>query len=425
MSIAWTGECVPSIRVNSRNRSSMISSRIMGTYISNARPGLIASRVLNMFSIKANKPHAARKRMIANVYSKSFMQSSEEAREMTRLILFDRMLPAINVHAASGSSLEVFEFNYAVTMEFINSYLFGVSSEIDFIQDVEMRKRFLDWYYKRSEHEFWNQELPGLARILRNIGIHLVPKSVHAANDKFEGWMLQLCRDAGESPETTSDTAKARTQPVVYNQLADALKGSTAKTEASIYSSSEELLIASELLDHVIAGMDTSGYTLAFLFWELSRQPDLQTLLREELLTLSPPLTPDNKSTLPSARSVDTLPLLHAVVMETLRRHAAISGPQPRLTPSTPTSLAGSPPLPAGVRVSAQAYSLHRNETVFPEAETWCPRRWLDADQGKKDEMMRWFWAFGSGSRMCVGSHFAMHGRLSRICAVQVLTNGH
>ena len=378
-----------------------------------------------MFSIKANKPHAIRKRMMANVYSKSFMQSSREVHEMIRLILFDRMLPVINGYAAGGFPLEVYGFNYGVTLDFICSYLFGISNDIDFIRDVEMRKQFLDRYFNRSEHGFWNQELPGVTRMLRKIGINLVPKWVHAANEKFEAWMLQLCRDAQSSQEMTSEhTAKTpRTQPIVYSQLADALKRSATKTEASTarqISSTEELLIASELLDHVIAGMDTSGYTLAFLFWELSRQPNLQDLLRKELLTLSPPLTLENKSVpvLPSTRSVDGLPLLHAVVMETLRRHAAISGPQPRLTPSTPTSLAGSPPLPGGIRVSAQAYSLHRNEAVFPDAETWLPRRWLDADQVKKDEMMRWFWAFGSGSRMCVGSNFAMQGRFSRSLVV-------
>lgn len=74
-------------------------------------------------------------------------------------------------------------------------------------------------------------------------------------------------------------------------------------------------------------------------------------------------------------------------------------------------------PLPPGVRVSAQAYSLHRNEDVFPDAERWDPERWLiDArkdpkqEQDRLKEMMRWFWAFGSGGRMCFGNHFALLG---------------
>lgn len=368
-----------------------------------------------MFSTKESKPHAARKRMVSNVYSKSFIQSSNEAHEITRLILFDRLLPTLDVCAAKDSPLEVHEFNYAVTMDFISSYLFGLSNDSNFIRDAKMRKRFLSWYFKRNEHSFWKQELPDVIFYLRAIGIHVVPQWVHAANRGIEAWVLQLCRGAEQSIlAATEYTEKAHgTRPVVYSQLLASLKRSIDTTNTPKQNEmcvKPETLAASELLDHVAAGMDTSGITLTYIFWEMSRQPDLQASLRSELLTLSPTLALENKSALPSARSVDALPLLHAVIMETLRRHAAIPGSQPRATPSTPTSLAGSPPLPAGVRVSAQAYSLHRNEKVFPDPEAWRPQRWLDADRSQKDEMMRWFWAFGSGGRMCVGSNFAMQG---------------
>ncbi|KAL9036907.1 MAG: hypothetical protein Q9214_005932 [Letrouitia sp. 1 TL-2023] len=94
--------------------------------------------------------------------------------------------------------------------------------------------------------------------------------------------------------------------------------------------------------------------------------------------------------------------------METLRLHSPIPGPQPRITPSNFTSLVNSPPLPPGIRVSSQAYTLHRNSRVFPSPLTWNPSRWLDASEAHKTEMGRWFWAFGSGGRMCVGSNFAM-----------------
>lgn len=73
--------------------------------------------------------------------------------------------------------------------------------------------------------------------------------------------------------------------------------------------------------------------------------------------------------------------------------------------------------LPPGVRVSAQAYSLHRNPDVFPDPERWYPDRWLvdeNADIHEEEErlkeMHRWFWAFGSGGRMCFGNHFALLG---------------
>ena len=46
---------------------------------------------------------------------------------------------------------------------------------------------------------------------------------------------------------------------------------------------------------------------------------------------------------------------------------------------------------------------------MFPEPEKWLPERW-DAEGEKREEMKRWFWAFSSGGRMCLGNHFALQG---------------
>ena len=108
---------------------------------------------------------------------------------------------------------------------------------------------------------------------------------------------------------------------------------------------------------------------------------------------------------LPDPKDVDALPMLHAIVMETLRLHAAIPGGQPRVTPANTTL---GPPgaevhgIPSGVRVVSYAHSLHRNPQVFPEPEIWRPERWLDAEGhiSIDGEKARWFWAFGSGGRM-------------------------
>ncbi|KAL8977123.1 MAG: hypothetical protein Q9205_007007, partial [Flavoplaca limonia] len=367
-----------------------------------------------MFSTKESKPHAARKRLISHVYSKSYIQSSPDVDELTRTILHHRLLPALEPVAAQGLSLEVMELNYGVTMDFISSYLFGLSDDCSFIRDVEMRKRFLSWHFRRWEHSFWYQEIPRLTGLLRRFGVHLVPKWIDAANEGIQAHVLRMCRLAEQSIKAASEHGEKShgTRPVVYGQLSEALRRSPVKPEAQVDivgPRNQELPVASEMLDHTIAGMDTTGITLTYLLWEMSRNPELQDSLCKELCTLAPSLAIGNDSELPSARSVDALPLLHSVIVETLRLHGPLTGSQPRLTPSSKlTSLVGSPPLPGGVRVSAQAYSLHRNETVFPDAESWNPQRWLDGNSEKKDEMMRWFWAFGSGGRMCIGSKFAM-----------------
>jgi cytochrome P450 len=117
---------------------------------------------------------------------------------------------------------------------------------------------------------------------------------------------------------------------------------------------------------------------------------------------------PSIPASMPSPQDIDSLPILHAVVMETLRLHPAIPGGQPRSTPSPSCTLAGYANIPGGMRVNAQAYSLHRNEAAFPRPEEWLPERWLGEVEGEYEKKERWFWAFGSGGRMCIGSNFAM-----------------
>lgn len=370
-----------------------------------------------LFSMTENKPHSIQKRMISNVYSKSHLQSSPEMHKLSQVMIFERLLPIVEAAAVKKIPTDVLELNLAAAGDFINAYLFGLSSSTNWLQDIETRKFWLNKHQIRQPHRFWPQELPGVSTFLNRFGIHIVPKWVDTANQEIEAYNLQMCEAAEKSttegPTPQSDDEKSFTPPVVWKQLSDSLVTTSSKLPSSTTSPHPHTLrIATELLDHSAAGFDTSGITLTYLFHELSLRPTLQTSLRTELLSLSPHLIyPSHSHSLPSPRALDALPLLHAILMETLRLHSVIPGPQPRITPSTPTSLAGSSPLPGGIRVSAQAYSLHRNEEVFPSSEEWRPERWLDAGKEKTAEMMKWFWAFGSGGRMCIGSNFAMQGK--------------
>lgn len=362
-----------------------------------------------MFSMIDSKPHSVRKRMIANIYSKSFIQSSPDMRELSHEILFSRLLPIIESSAVETTSLDVFDLNLASSMDFMNAWIFGLGNGSDFLRDVKTRQHFLNLYTSRKPYVFWPAELPWLLSFLGRFKHMLTPRWIDAANDALENWCFQMCNAAKSSSVSDSVTRKTpSTTPVVYNQLSQSLLSSSASALE------HQTAIASEVLDQGGAGHETSGIALTYYMHEMSQRPALQSALRTECLTLSPPLHYPSSSTPshPSPRALDALPLLHATMMETLRLHAPIPGPQPRVTPSTPTSLANSPPLPGGVRVSANAHSLHRNPEVFPNPQEWRPERWLEGSKSNRDEMMRWFWAFGSGGRMCIGSNFAMQRTL-------------
>ncbi|MCJ1375041.1 hypothetical protein MMC20_006275 [Loxospora ochrophaea] len=347
-----------------------------------------------MFSTSYSKPHSIRKRMVSNIYSKSYLQNSSFLHIISQTLLFDRFLPLLESLAAAETPTDVLELNFAVTMDFIMAYLFGLPLGSNFIQDVGFRRHWLALYQNRMDR-FPRQELPTLTSTLQAVGIRLVPKQTDEQTREIEALNLTTCTEAAKNPST---------DPTVFSHLCSALNIST-KNPADL------LPVASETLDHLAAGHETSGITLTYLMHELSLHPALQDSLRAELLALSPPLKVNEGKPLPelpSPRSIDSLPLLHAILMETLRIHTAIPGGQPRITPAGVTTLGSFSNIPPDVRVSASGYTLHRNATVFPDPEAWKPERWLNASKEQKDEMLRWFWAFGSGGRMCVGSHFAI-----------------
>ncbi|EEU33821.1 uncharacterized protein NECHADRAFT_56014 [Fusarium vanettenii 77-13-4] len=186
----------------------------------------------------------------------------------------------------------------------------------------------------------------------------------------------------------------------------DYVWSSMSKTDYSEFSLMARLLhdkkmpvdaIASECYDHITAGIDTTGDTLCFLLWELSRpsQQERVKRLREELVV--------GKS---SGQPLDTLPYLNAMLQEALRLWAPGMQSLPRNVPAGGREIDGHF-VPAGTVVSCQSYTTHRyDDDVFQDADAFVPERWLNPDGDS--ERGRLFFAFGSGARTCIGRHLAM-----------------
>lgn len=376
--------------------------------------------VINMFSQPRHKPHSERKRLVSNIYSKSYVQGSEQLAANSLTLLSQRFLPFLQGVAKKRVTIDVHDMNNGFTFDFMSAYQFGINASTKFSIDPETRKHFLHIYHGRRDFEFHKQEVPNFTKVCRFLRLPWVPDFVDEYNKEIEEWCLGLCDAAGHQMDSPY---AGGSEPVVYKQLTLALKkqneANAKKPDPGtpiLDTSALRLHVASDMLDQLGAGHETSAICLTYLYWELSKRPNLQQQLRQELLSLDPPIiwpTPLGQTfKLPIPKAVDSLPLLHAVLMETLRLHAPIPGNEPRITPQTPTTLGGYTNIPPNVRVSAQAYSLHRNPEVFPEPEEWKFERWLKpADSEELKEMLRWFWAFGSGGRMCIGSNLAMQGK--------------
>ncbi len=88
-------------------------------------------------------------------------------------------------------------------------------------------------------------------------------------------------------------------------------------------------------------------------------------------------LQPPQLQQLPPFAQLNALPVLHAVLWETLRCHPPVLGSLARVVPRGGANVAGSTWLPDGTNVSVQVYTLQRNAGAFPQPHVWRPARWL------------------------------------------------
>ncbi|KUJ15875.1 cytochrome P450 [Mollisia scopiformis] len=299
----------------------------------------------SMFAMGHNKPHSERKCMLTHVCSKSYIQNSPELNEIIHHVLSERLLPKMRTWAKNGVPINVHEENKACIMDLTTAYFFGLGNGTNFVQDPAQTALLKNFELGMSGL-FWIAEVPGITKLAGIFGIKLIADGVFQSYQLMEDLCTNMCKSA-KSNLSNESTNKAH--PTVYAQLRSKLE------EAKIPSELLDVTIVAEMLDHIQAGHEGTGITLTFLMCELSRNPTLMVQLREELATLG---------TSPSAQSIDNLPLLDALLMETMRLYPGSFGP-------------------------ASVYSLHRNPKVFPDPEEWRPERWIEASGEKKKEMMK------------------------------------
>ncbi|ORY05166.1 cytochrome P450 [Clohesyomyces aquaticus] len=330
-----------------------------------------ARNMVSMIGGMSDRLHRARKADVGNVYSKTQMLASEQMVVNADRIIRGKMLSAIGdaVRDKNGV-LEVYGFNGAVSADIASGFMWGEEGSTNFIQDLSSGADYF------RNHTTWLKFKPG----------------AREAQTWLESFGLKRCAAAEEQVQRDEEMGNSgqKAYPVVYGQLRKrGLRGNT---------------LAAETFDHYLAGAEGPRTNLTYAQWELSRHSEMQARLRGELSALS------FQDGLPELKVLDALPLLEAIVTETLRVYTPTPGPMFRLTPPEGTTIDGKF-IPGNIQISASPAILHHNPAVFPDSEKWDPDRWViksEKDQTKVDEMRRWFFAFSGGSRTCIGKEFAL-----------------
>ena len=353
--------------------------------------------VQNLVCTLDHRTHSAMRKTIAGMYAKSHLQHSSDLEELSKRIVIDGLLPSMSRDGCGIRGMDVMKLFECVGVDFVTGYVFGATVGTDFLRDHLSRDRYFgEWSRLR--------DTPGLTEkpVTENLYLDMCKLAVTTRKDR------------GVDQERHSSVAAK-----MYEGLS---------SKALQFGFSEDGILmrcASEMVDHVIATQETNTITWTYILYRLSQRPVLQEQLRSELRTVSPVIQRHGDSrVLPIPASIDSLPLLNAIVIETLRLHAPNPARMRRVVPSTGLDLHGCFIPPATI-ISTNGYCLHRNNDAFPQPLDWMPERWLSADKTNASGtpiMRKWFWAFGSGTRSCVGQHFALQSKSSKVSSCGYMT---
>ena len=350
-----------------------------------------------MVALKDEEPHRRRKRMLAKPYGKTCMVGNL-AWHAERSVLLHDLVSGLNSLAKAQPDLELYDVFFAWSLASISTYIFGRSGALNLLNNIPEARRIREEYFSQRIYQFVGAVLPIPTKFFDWMGYFPeIP------------WIRQMQVRAEETRDySTDEKARANERTTVY----DFTKQSFETAGAKSMSAKEMAVLSSEMQDHIIAGIDTSSAALAACAWLLSleRNNRWQIQLRKEIRFA-------RDST--QHADLEQLPLLQAIIKETLRLYPPVAGAQPRVTDQT--VLLGPPghevTAPPGVKVSSQAYTLHRSR-IFDDPEAFNPARWLDSTEEQKKEMNRWFWAFGSGSRRCLGEHLGLSNLYVAVAAI-------
>ncbi|ESK84281.1 cytochrome p450 monooxygenase [Moniliophthora roreri MCA 2997] len=191
----------------------------------------------------------------------------------------------------------------------------------------------------------------------------------------------EICRQADQSDPADRDDV-----PTVYQLLME-------KQEKGVNWSHDE--ISAEMAGQILAATETTSSALAFIFYELAKNPGLAESVNKELQTV------DGYSAL------DNLKLLNACISEGLRFRPPVALTGSRVIPKGGMDILGYY-IPEGTVVTTQSLSLSRQRPdLFPNYDVFDPTRWLDEE--KLAERRRCTAPFGVGSRRCPGGNMAIY----------------
>ncbi|KAL4862463.1 hypothetical protein BDV12DRAFT_203048 [Aspergillus spectabilis] len=332
-------------------------------------------RELGVFAMRDPREHAARRKLLARAFSKSELRGTWEGvvREKVRIAV-GKMKNEIE----DGSKCDVMKWWTFLATDVAAQLMFGE----DFgMVALGQKNEYIHILESTMKGSGINAELPLVGLIARHLPIAHIRSMFRASS-----YLTNYGRRA---------VTNARGNSASSRNIFSGMIHASEKTDSSL----TEENVVTEAGNLIVAGSDTTAVTLTYLIWAVLSRPKLQKELQNEVQGLAEGY---------GEADLEALPLLNAVIKETLRLYGAAPGSLPRSVPEGGATLAGYY-IPGGTTVSTQSYTIHRDPEIYPNPEDFDISRWLNDDE-KNDlaaAMNMAFSPFGTGARTCLGIHLA------------------
>ncbi|KAL2822495.1 cytochrome P450 [Aspergillus granulosus] len=344
--------------------SPFLKSEWYSKFTMGSRPGV--------FDMRDPKMHAGRRKLFARAFSKSELRREWEGvvREKVRLAV-GKMRGEIQ----GGGKSDVLKWWTFLATDVSGHLMFGESFDM---LSVGMKNEYIHVLESTMKGSGINAELPLVGFIGRHLPIPSI-KAMFRASDYLTEY--------GRRAVTNSRAASDSTRNIFSGMIHESEKGSDTLTDLDVITEAGNL---------IVAGSDTTAVTLTYLVWAVLSSPRLQREIEDEVQAL--PGDYDDAA-------LEQLPLLNAAIKETLRLYGAAPGSLPRSVPEGGATFLGHY-IPAGMTVSTQSYTIHRDENIFSNPEAFDASRWLPGKEGEGVNQAA-FSPFGAGARTCLGIHLA------------------
>ncbi|KAJ5460255.1 cytochrome P450 [Penicillium daleae] len=342
-------------------------------------------RLSNLFSSQDEKWHSTFTRPVKTLYSMSRVQDVEENMDITVNLFLDKLRERF---VSTGKSCEM--------TDWISFFAWDAMSQATFSQDLGILEAGRDYkgFLGRSNQtlDYFASicQIPLLDMILDKNPIMRVGPPTFVWANIFSLEQLQKRYKEG-NPGNKQD-----------------FLGKFLEIKEKNPELVNDNTIILWLLSNVLAGSDSTAFTMCAAIYYVLKNPNVHTKLCAELR--------DANLTLPARwKDIQGLKYLEAVMHETLRIHPGVGLILERVVPKGGLSLPDGRFVPEGVVVGMNPWVINKDEGIFgANTDDFIPERWLqnsdesdEVYQARFSKMKSTEFTFGAGSRACLGRYLS------------------